>query len=122
MHLPRKRWRLALMAVLAALAVSVAFAGPAFAAEPGESGTWNEEYVGSQPLAARGHMTEARNGQGDLLQVWRGETNNIVWLSFDNGQPFQFYNPDGTSTATNVSPTVVPYGSNNFMVFHTGTD
>jgi hypothetical protein len=51
-----------------------------------------------------------------------GETNNIVWMSFDNEQPFQFYNPDGSSTATYVSPTVVPYGSNNFMVFHTGTD
>lgn len=122
MHFPRKRWRLALSAALTAIAVSVMFAVPAFAAEPGESGSWNEEYAGSQELAARGTVSEARNGQGDLLQVWRGETNNIVWLSLDNEQPFQFYNPDGTSTATNVSPTVVPYGSDDFMVVHTGTD
>jgi hypothetical protein len=110
------------MGALAAFAVLVSFAAPAFAAEPGESGTWNEEYVGSQPLEARGTVSEAGNGQGDLLQVWRGETNNIVWLSLDNGHPFQFYNPDGTSTVTNVSSTVVPIGSNNFMVLHTGTD
>lgn len=116
MHFPRKRWRLALMAVLAALAVSITVAAPAFAAEPGESGTWNAEYVGSQQLESRGTVTEARNG-GELVQVWRGETNNAVWMSIDNGNPFTL----GT-TATYVSPTIVPWGSNNFMVIHTGTD
>jgi hypothetical protein len=108
--------------VLAALALSVTFAGQALAAEPGEWGNWVEEHVGSQYLAARGTMSEARTGQGSLLQVWRGETNNIVWLSLNNGNPFQLTNPDGSSTATYFSPTVVPYGTNSFMVFHTGTD
>lgn len=117
MHFSRKRWRLALIAVLAALAVSVTYAAPAFAAEPGESGTWNEEYVGNQQLEAQGTMSEARDGQGDLLQVWRGETNNAVWLSFDNGNPYTL----GT-TATYVNPTVVPWGNSAFMVIHTGTD
>jgi hypothetical protein len=116
MHFPRKRWRLALMAALAAIAVSVTFAGPAFAAEQGESGTWNQEYVGSQQLEVRGTAAEARNG-GELVQVWRGETNNAVWLSIDNGNPFML----GT-TATYVSPTIVPWGTNQFMVIHTGTD
>lgn len=51
-----------------------------------------------------------------------GETNNIVWLSYDGNDPFQLTNPDGTSTATNVSPTVVPCGTDSFMVFHTGTN
>jgi hypothetical protein len=45
-----------------------------------------------------------------------------VWLSMNNGNAFQLTNPDGTSTATYFSPTVVPYGQNNWMVFHTGTD
>jgi hypothetical protein len=117
MHFPRKRWRLALMAVLAALAVSVTVAAPAFAAEPGESGTWNEEYVGNQQLEAQSTVSEARDGQGDLLQVWRGATNNAVWLSLNNENPYTL----GT-TATYVNPTVVPWGSNAFMVIHTGTD
>jgi hypothetical protein len=121
MHSSWKRWRLALVAVLTALAMSVAFAGEAFAAEPGEWGDWAQEDVGNQALAARGTVTEARNN-GNLLQVWRGETNNIVWLSMNNGNAFQFTNPDGTSTATYFSPAVVPYGTNSFMVFHTGTD
>jgi len=120
-HFSWKRWRLVLVAMLAAFAVSVAFAGEANAAEPGESGSWNEEYVGTDPLSARGAVSEARN-DAELLQVWRGATNNIVWLSYDNGNPFQLTNPDGTSTATYYSPTVVPYGQNSFMVFHTGTD
>jgi hypothetical protein len=104
------------MAVLAVLAVSVTFTTSAFAGEQGESGSWNEEYVGNQPLESQGTVTEARNG-GELVQVWRGETNNAVWLSIDNGNPFTL----GT-TATYVSPTIVPWGSNNFMVIHTGTD
>jgi hypothetical protein len=116
MHFPRQRWRLVLMAALTALAVSVTFTASAFAGEQGESGSWSEEYVGNQQLEVRGHMAEARNG-GELVQVWRGQNNNNVWLSIENGQPFTL----GT-TATYVSPTIVPWGSNNFIVIHTGTD
>jgi hypothetical protein len=47
MHFLRKRWRLAFLAALAAIAVSVTFTTQAFAAEKGESGSWNEEYVGN---------------------------------------------------------------------------
>jgi hypothetical protein len=117
-----KRWRVALMGALTALVVVVGVASPAFAAVPGESGAWNEEYVGTQPLSTRGTVSEARNGAGDLLQVWRGETNNNVWLSFENQTPIQLRNPDGTYPMTNFSPVVVPYGSTGFMVLHTGTD
>jgi hypothetical protein len=116
-----KRWRLPLVAVLTVVATSLTFTGEAFAAEPGESGSWNEEYVGTNPLEVQGTVSEARNG-GELLQVWRGATNNMVWLSVDNEAPFSLYNPDGSATATYVSPTVVPYGTNQFMVLHTGTD
>ena len=38
-------------------------------------------------------------------------------MSIDNGNPFTL----GT-TATYVSPTIVPWGSTGFMVIHTGTD
>jgi hypothetical protein len=117
MHFPRKR-RLALSAVLAAVAVSVTFAAPAFASEPGEWGSWTAETVNnhSMQVASQGTVNEARN-DGNLLEVWRGATNNIVWMSLNNGDAFQI----GT-TETYVSPTVVPWGSDSFMVFHTGVD
>jgi hypothetical protein len=117
-HFPLKRWRLALSAAVAAIAVSVTFAAPAFAAEPGEADYWNNEMINNQSMqiASQGTLSEARNA-GNLLEVWRGETNNNVWMSLNNGNAFTF----GT-TATSFSPTVVPYGSNQFMVIHVGTD
>jgi hypothetical protein len=119
MHFPRKGWRLALSAALTAFAVSVTFAGPAFAAaEPGEWGSWGPETVNNHNMqvASQGTLSEARNN-GNLLEVWRGATNNQVWMSFNNGNAFTIGN-----TATYVSPTVVPWGPDKFMVFHTGTD
>jgi hypothetical protein len=111
-----RRWRLPLVAAATAVAMSVALAGPAFASEPGESGSWSPEWVGNQDLQANGQVSEARNG-ADLLDVWRGATNNQVWLSWNNGDPFTL----GT-TQTYNSPTVVPIGTSSFMVFHVGTD
>jgi hypothetical protein len=118
LHFSWKRWRLALTAALAAIAVSVAFASPAFAAEPGESSSWSLETVNNHNMqvAAQDTLSEARNS-GNLLEVWRGATNNQVWLSFNNGNAYTL----GT-TATYVSPTVVPWGPDSFVVFHTGTD
>jgi hypothetical protein len=116
MHFIWKRWRLALIAVLTAFAITFAFEGKALAAEPGESGSWSQEMANGQQVEARGSLSEARNG-GYLVDVWRGATNNQVWVSINNGPPFTL----GT-TATYVSPDVVPYGSTSFMIFHTGTD
>lgn len=115
----RKRWRLALVAGLTAIAIPLALAGPASAAEPGEANSWNAEWVGNQNLSASGPISEARNGPNGtyLLDAWRGATNNQVWLSLNNGLPFTL----GT-TATYYSPTVVPWGSDSFMIFHVGTD
>jgi hypothetical protein len=119
MHFSWKRWRVALIAALTALAMSLAFAGQALAAEPGEWGNWNQEMVNDQSMqvASQGTVQEARNG-GNLLEVWRGATNDQVWLSFNNGPAFTL----GGNTATYVSPTVVAWGTDAFMVFHTGTD
>src|ERR1700709_2346800 len=84
-----KKWRLALIATLTALALSVAFAGPAAAAEPGEWGSWNQETVNNHymQVASQGTLSEARNA-GNLLEVWRGATNDQVWMSFNNGNAF----------------------------------
>lgn len=119
MHFSWKRWRLALIAALSALGLSLAFAGPALAAEPGESSSWSPEMVNNQNMqvSSQGPVSEARNS-GRLLEVWRGATNNQVWVSFNNGPAYTL----GNYTATNVTPTVVPYGPDSFMVFHTGTD
>jgi ABC-type sugar transport system substrate-binding protein len=72
----------ALIAALTAVALSVAFAGPAVAAEPGEWGSWSEETVNNHymQVASQGTLSEARNG-GNLLEVWREATNDQVWMS-----------------------------------------
>jgi hypothetical protein len=110
------RWRLMLVAALAAGAMSVAFAGQALASEPGEWNYWTPENVGGQELQTPVNVGEARNG-GYLLDVWRGADNSHVWMSVNNGSPFTL-----GDTATNAAPAVVPYGTNEFMVIHTGTD
>jgi hypothetical protein len=118
-----KRWRLAPVAALAALAMSLVLAAPAFAAEPGEWGSWGTENANGGQIYVRGTVSEARNANGNLLvDVWRGDTNNYVWISINNGSPFTLQNPDGSEPETGFSPVVVPYGADQFMIFHTGMD
>jgi hypothetical protein len=102
---------------LTALAV-VATATQSFAqitTGSGETGAWTREIVGGgTPLNLQGLYSEARNA-GHLLSVWRGATNNQVWMSLDNHTPFTI-----GGTVTFQSPTVAPFGNDSFMVFHTG--
>jgi hypothetical protein len=115
MHFSWKRWWLPLAAMLTALAMSLALAVPAYAALPGESGGWSGEQANGR-LAANGTISQARNG-GYLMDVWRGASNNTVWMAINNGNPFTL-----GSTTTYNSPTVVAYGSGLFMIFHVGTN
>jgi hypothetical protein len=111
-----KRWRMALVAILAAFAVSVAFSGAA-SAEPNEANHWTGETVNNgQTIETRNTMGEARQGN-NIIDVWRGATNNNVWISINHGNAFQI-----GSTTTFAAPTVVPWGSDRFMIFHVGTD
>lgn len=111
-----KRWRLMVVALVAGLAVLVSTT-EAFAGEPGEASGWNTEMANSTPVQGRG-VSEAYTADGHAhMTVWRGETNNQVWMSVDNGTPFTV----GT-TATYVAPTVVQWGTSGFAVFHVGTD
>ena len=111
-----KRWLLPALAAITVVTV-LGTASEAFAqGQNGESSKYTLEMVGGGPLATRNDRSEARNGRY-LLEVWRGGTNNTVWMSLDNGTPFQI----GT-TATNVAPAVVASGTDGFLVFHTGTD
>jgi hypothetical protein len=111
--------KLSVVVFLTTLAV-VATATPVFAqitVANGETGAWTREIVsGDSPLNLQGLYSEARNA-GNLLSVWRGATNNQVWMSLNNGTPFTI-----GGTVTFQSPTVAPFGSDSFMVFHTGDD
>jgi hypothetical protein len=109
--------KLSVVVFLTPLAV-VAMATQSFAqitTGSGETGAWSREIVGDgTPLNLQGLYSEARNA-GHLLSVWRGATNNQVWMSLDNGIPFTI-----GGTVTFQSPTVAPFGNDSFMVFHTG--
>jgi hypothetical protein len=74
------------------------------------------ENQGGNFVYLQGTYSEARNS-GHLLTVWRGATNNQVWMSLDNGKAFTI-----GGTVTYVSPNVAPWGDDGFMVFHTGDD
>lgn len=115
MHFSWKRWWLPLAAMLTALAMSLALAVPAYAALPGESGSWSGEQANGR-IAANGVISQARNA-GYLMDVWRGATNNTVWMAVNNGNPFTL-----GSTTTYDSPTVVAYGPSYFMILHVGTN
>lgn len=112
-------WNMRLLVVVffAALA-ALAPAEQAFAqiiiGQPEGSETTGEN-VGGNGLTLQDAYSEARNGVGTLLSVWRGATNNQVWMSLANGKPFTI-----GGTVTYVAPTVVAFGSDSFMVFHTG--
>jgi hypothetical protein len=94
---------------------AVATAIQSFAQLPGEQSI-NKEIAGGSQVSLQNTYSEARNG-GGLITVWRGATNNQVWISLNNGTPFTI-----GGTVTFVSPTVVPWGEDGFMVFHTGDD
>jgi hypothetical protein len=87
---------------LTALA-AVATATQSFAQMPGEVSHLNAENVNGA-LFLQGTYSEARNG-GGLLSVWRGATDNQVWMSLNNGTPFTI-----GGTVTFQSPTVAPLG------------
>jgi hypothetical protein len=119
-----KTWRVALVAVVAAFAVLFAVDGAAFAATnpPGEEQHFQPEvYDGSQPVTSSGTIAEARTlGSGQqLLRTWRGaDDSNNIWFSVGyNLNAFRLDNARSES-----SPTVVPYGTNGWAVFHRGMD
>jgi hypothetical protein len=127
------RWRYA-VAVLTIVAV-FATSTQTFAqsSQSGESGEYVPENIGPlvhgdpndspfRSLQTQTDYSEARNGAGTLLRVWRANEDPgvaaPVWMAWGNGDgPFQLGN-----TATYVNPVVVPLGPSFWMVFHTGTD
>jgi hypothetical protein len=116
------QWRLALIAALTVVAMSatlsVPFASKALASsgQPGEWNYYNPEHVGGAVLYSSSQVSEARDTDGNLLQVWRADDySGAVWMSINGNSPFTL-----GSTQTAYAPTVVPWGSGGWMVFHVG--
>jgi hypothetical protein len=139
-----KRWRLALVAMIAAFAVSVAFAGAANATsgEPGENNFWTHETINNDALNLQTQTTvgEARYDNGNELRVWRGNTPtqntdgspraDQVWAAYQQAQTTTGGFPvqaGRTPASTYLAPSAVTWtdpnnGHQSFMVFHVGTD
>jgi hypothetical protein len=112
----RSKWRLLIVALVASFAVLMSSSG-AFANEPGEVNFWTHEREGGTNLQSSDTVSEAR-GAGVLVSVWRGETDNHVWVSVNNQNAFTL-----DINATNVAPRVVYLPrSQSFDIFHTGTN
>lgn len=62
-------------------------------------------------------MTDARSSTSEHLRVWRGVSNNSIYVRVNNGPVREL--PNAQTLAT---PQVITHGSNLFEVFHTGTD
>jgi hypothetical protein len=116
-----KRWWMLVAAMMTALAVVVAGAVPALAAEPGESSSWSSEFVNNGAvLHSPDTYSEAYGGQtGALVQIFRGEDDH-VWIGVDNGPIFNAGGGNNTTT-THVAPRVI-YSNGWFYAFQTGTD
>ena len=112
-----KRWRLLVVALITAFAVCIS-SSLAFANEPGEWNNWAPEEANGLQVQTSDTVSEAYDAHGNFIDVWRGYTNNQVWVAYRNGQPFTI---GGTDTL--VAPRVVYYpGSDRFYIFHTGIE
>jgi hypothetical protein len=87
----------------------------AFASLPGEANRYTEELAGGAPVRTESTLNEARQGS-ILLRVWRGFDDQVT-LSWGAETPF---NLGGTQTYQ--APTVVPFGTDQFMILHTGVN
>ena len=117
-----KRWRLLTVALVTALAV---FAGTtsAFAAQPGEGTQWSDETTNGNSVQTQDTYGEAYGGiTGNRVNIFRGDTDNHVWVSVNGGGAFGIgSNGNPNTTQTLVAPRVI-YSNNFFYAFHTGTD
>jgi hypothetical protein len=115
-----KKLRLAVVALVAAIAVTVGVAAPALAAQPGEGTSWSQEQAGGSQIYARG-ITQARDSSGHLVEVWRGYDNNYIWISVDHQPARQWVSADQVVPQTYAAPQIV-WTEWGFRVYHTGTD
>ncbi|MFF4243694.1 hypothetical protein ACFYY2_04395 [Streptomyces sp. NPDC001822] len=115
-----KRW-LRITAFAVALAIGVGIASPAYAGQPGESNYWSPEVSNGQNVQGRGE-DEARAPNGDLVEVWRGWTNDEIYLSVNNGPARRWQSTlSGNVARTYARPRVV-WTDAGWRIWHTGVD
>ncbi|MFD0782568.1 hypothetical protein ACFQZ8_01320 [Micromonospora azadirachtae] len=108
---------------MAATSVVLGTSSPAFAATnpPGEEVNYHPEvFNGGFPVQSAGTIAEARTlSRGVLLRAWRAnDDSNNLWFSYgDNLNAFRLDNARSAN-----SPTVVPFGYNQWAIFHRGLD
>lgn len=117
-----KTLRRAAVTLTAALAISVGAGASAFAAQPGEDAEWHYQYDHGERVESNGGMTEAHDANGNLVQAWRGYSDNAIYVAANNGAIYRWpANANGGAATTYATPQIVAtdYG---FRVYHTGTD
>ncbi|MFJ8948047.1 hypothetical protein ACIRG4_33200 [Streptomyces sp. NPDC102395] len=116
------RWRLLLVAVLTACAVTLTTT-EASAAEPGESNGWAREIENGRPAQADGDIQEARDpNTGQLVQIWRGWSDDSIYVSLNNNQVRLWPAPSGgTRPETRSNPQII-FNGGYWWAFHTGVD
>ncbi|MFC9329609.1 hypothetical protein [Kitasatospora sp. NPDC057015] len=98
------------IALLAAFSVLLGSGTSAYAGQPNEENTWHKQGVN-----AYSDMSEARDPQGNSLQVWEGDGQTIQ-VRVNGSAAFALANAQ-----TRAAP-VVQYSNGQFVIFHTGTN
>lgn len=113
----KKRVSLSIGAFLATLSIITLTSGPAYAAEPGESNTWNGVTDGPGQVNAPFGLAEARDTAGtpNTAKVWV-DVQNQIHVSYNNG-PAKIW--IGSDT---VFPPAITWTRWGWRVFHTGID
>lgn len=115
-----RRWRRTAIALLAAFSTLFLANTSAYAYQPGESGTWQQETAGGTRIQTASGLSEARSENNVLVQVWQTFNNNVR-ISVNHGPAI-----DMPGATTYADPQVIWITDNGptsvFWVFHTGTN
>ena len=117
-----KKLRSTAVALTAASSVVLLTQSPAFAAQPGEEGTWHPEGLSDgSHLQATGRLGEARQTNGDLAHVWRGnDSSGNLWLTVSRASAGTTIHPVNQPRPAIGSPVVIPWGLSSFRILYTG--
>jgi len=92
------------------------------AGPPNESSLWTAEMTADGMIQTPNAPAEAYSADNsNLMQVWRGDDNHI-YLSLNHGPDLQIGTDTVGITNTLAAPRIVPYGPDDWAVFHTGID
>lgn len=124
----RRSWlaAVALMACAAVIGISTLASAATFGF-PGEEDQYHPVTYSGGQIFSRSTPGEARDDRGDILHAWRGEDNDNIWISLNNGPAYPLPATAGSPNhaQTWAFPTVIwtdDGGRGNFRIFHTGTD